>query len=587
MAVGNVVGRAYIEIHADSKPFAKELGVEVEAIAKSAETSTKAKSAGRTVARDVIRGARTTVRREGRGIFSTLLDDLAGRRGTTNSAFRRAGRQLGRSLVGFIGIGVQEAGKGGFNLISALGSSVGNVGGKGGFGAAIGAAIAGLVAGAILGIQQIAGLTASLLLLPGILTSLAGAIAPVVVAFHGLGDAFAAVMANDPQALAEALKSLTPSARSFVLEFQKLKPVLHDIHVAAQENFFKHLKGDLTTAGKVLGPVFKEGIGKVADAAGVIADQFLKLFTSPDGQKFFTAMFNLGTTLINKLGPAILTLVNGFMNLVSSQTGMDMLGRVVSGIANGIATFGLWLDKISKNGKLQDFFNAMSRAFDALMAAASLTWSLAEALFGSDPESLDRNAEVFKLLGGVIQQLVDFLKSDLGKHGLTSLLEILVIIAGVFSAILQTILSIGGALEWAGEKLGEFYAFLTGKPKPPAPIFIPGAPKPGEPGGIPIKSQPAPGGKGHAEGAMINGPEYSLLGEKGPEVVIPLTNPNRARQLMMQSGLMSMAGGDHGDVNVYIGNEKIDAHVERVQARGFRAFGRGLKYGPRPIGAYA
>lgn len=47
-----------------------------------------------------------------------------------------------------------------------------------------------------------------------------------------------------------------------------------------------------------------------------------------------------------------------------------------------------------------------------------------------------------------------------------------------------------------------------------------------------------------AEGGLVCGPTHALVGEAGPEVIIPLTKPKRARQLAAQSGLMEMLGMD-------------------------------------------
>ena len=575
MAVGNVVGRAYIEIHADSKPFAKELGVEIEQIANAAETSKRSQNAGRTVARNVIRGARQTVRREGRNIFSRLLDDLA-RPGGASTTFRRLGLALGKDLGKTLGQGIQTAFQGGFNLFNKLGSSIGNVGGEGGLGAGVFVAIAALVAGAIVLIQELAGLASSLLLLPGIFASAAAGIIPLVVAFHGLGGAIQAVLSGDPKKIAEAMKTLTPAAQGVVKEFQKLLPLFHDLHTIAQQSFFKEISGSLTALFTALGPELKKGFGDVATAAGQLLHDFLALFTSPDGKKFVASMFALAVVFEQTIGPAILDIIQGLMSVAGGSA--DILAGIFKSIGQGLGEFGLWLDRISKDGKLQDFFNSMRKAFEVLMEVAGVTWSLAQALFGTDPESLERNKLVLDLLAGVIAQLGDFLKSDLGRHGLTAIFIILVAIAAVFSGILQVILSIGGALEWAGEKLGQFYAFLTGKPAPPKPIFLPGGP-PAPPG-----NNVNPHGKAHADGAIVTNPEIASLAEKGPEVVIPLTNPRRAFQLLQQSGLMEMANGGGGDVIVYIGNEQVDAHIKRVSVGTTRALTRGMKYGPRTVG---
>lgn len=46
-----------------------------------------------------------------------------------------------------------------------------------------------------------------------------------------------------------------------------------------------------------------------------------------------------------------------------------------------------------------------------------------------------------------------------------------------------------------------------------------------------------------ARGAVVDSPTLALVGEAGPEVVVPLSNPKRAQELAEQSGLLSMLRG--------------------------------------------
>jgi phage-related protein len=46
-----------------------------------------------------------------------------------------------------------------------------------------------------------------------------------------------------------------------------------------------------------------------------------------------------------------------------------------------------------------------------------------------------------------------------------------------------------------------------------------------------------------AEGGIIRVPTPAIVGEAGPEVVIPLTDPDRAKELVMQSGLIGLISG--------------------------------------------
>lgn len=50
-----------------------------------------------------------------------------------------------------------------------------------------------------------------------------------------------------------------------------------------------------------------------------------------------------------------------------------------------------------------------------------------------------------------------------------------------------------------------------------------------------------------ANGKIVTSPEFAMIGEAGPEVVIPLTRPARALELMRESGLIGMSAFGSGD----------------------------------------
>ena len=93
-----------------------------------------------------------------------------------------------------------------------------------------------------------------------------------------------------------------------------------------------------------------------------------------------------------------------------------------------------------------------------------------------------------------------------------------------------------------------------------------------------------------AAGAVITRPTLAGLGEAGTEVVIPLTRPDRARQLVEESGLdrllgaTAVAGTGGGDINirVFVGSREItdivrveiDEHDRDVRARVTTGAGR-------------
>jgi hypothetical protein len=71
-----------------------------------------------------------------------------------------------------------------------------------------------------------------------------------------------------------------------------------------------------------------------------------------------------------------------------------------------------------------------------------------------------------------------------------------------------------------------------------------------------------------------------MVAEAGPEAIIPLNNPARAQQVMAQAGLGGMGTPN---VNVYIGNEQIDAYIDTRTNQSMTTTARELAYGGRGI----
>lgn len=100
-----------------------------------------------------------------------------------------------------------------------------------------------------------------------------------------------------------------------------------------------------------------------------------------------------------------------------------------------------------------------------------------------------------------------------------------------------------------------------------------------EQAGRPLPSQGRDGiAVPYADGGIVTRPTLGLVGEAGDEVVIPLSNPGRAQELMNQSGLSSMVDQT---VNVFIGNDQIDAYIDSRIGMYQRMAARELVYGVR------
>lgn len=564
MAIGNVLGRAYIEVHADSRPFAKELGVEIEAIANAAEP--KSTKAGDRVASDVVKGAKKKLEKESKNIFSDFLGLFSGgQQGGRKGSFTRLGTEAGKAFSG----GLQSALKGAAGIIPSIGSSIGNIGGGSPLGWIVGIGIVVLIPAIIALVSQLAALVNVIYLIPGAASAAVAGIVPLIFAFHGFSTAISAIISGDPKQISEALKGLTPAAREVAKEFQKMLPLFHDLRTVSQEGFFKPLKGALLTIYAELGPILFAGFRQLSVDAGFFANKLLLLFASPQGKRFFATMFDLADSFERAIVPAVLTIVNGLMSL--STASAPFLKDLFIRIGDSLATFGRWLDKISKNGQLDTFLENFNTSLGKLKELASSGWNLIVAILGSTDQQ-NAAETLFNHLIQTINDLTDFFNSPDGHNAMQQLITDAGLFLQVLEYVFGAVLEVFNVLQQAVDKLKELHRLMGGTQ---GAIHIFGQDKTGTTSGG-VRDQ------GYAAGTpATDGPAWRWTGEAGPEAIIPLTDPARAKQLMDQSGLSQMNDSGDTSVAVYIGNEQLDSRVVKVQNKGFKAFGRGMKYGPR------
>ncbi len=88
---------------------------------------------------------------------------------------------------------------------------------------------------------------------------------------------------------------------------------------------------------------------------------------------------------------------------------------------------------------------------------------------------------------------------------------------------------------------------------------------------------------GYVDGGLVSRQQVAWLAEGNrPEVVLPLTNPRRTRELAAKTGLMNILGGDGASItNVFIGNEQLDSRMFRVAKASSAAQARMLNNTPR------
>ncbi|MGP3752208.1 hypothetical protein [Streptomyces sp. IBSNAI001] len=205
------------------------------------------------------------------------------------------------------------------------------------------------------------------------------------LAMTGVGDAVkAALDPSDPEAYAEALKKLSPNARSFVQEIRKASPALDKIRKTVQDKVFSGLDTQLRSTAKAALPALR------------------------------TALNSTATTL-NQMGKGVFTAAR---NLAKDGT----LGTALKGATDGLAEFrkapGQVVTALGQIGA------AAAPAFKRLSAAGAgaldrLSAKLTAAFeSGAMEKAIDTAIDLFAQLGRVVGNIGGILKNVFG--GLTS-----------------------------------------------------------------------------------------------------------------------------------------------------------------------
>ncbi len=590
------LGKAFIEVHADTKPFARELASELDKIIRAAEKNVKVSAGklGKTIAEDTGDGIRKNRKRIGKGLDDALTDATKG----SASAFSRFAASIVDTIDdGISGLPAELKVVLGAALIALIPVAV-----------ALGAAIAtGITAGLTLG-----GLTAIGALIAFQFTEVQAAGQQLVIDLRNLfldaGRYLAGPVLGAMDMIEERLTALGPELGFIFARVGDVIIPVVDAVLGALEQFLPGFRNGLANIDKFLIPL-QVGFRLIGKAAGQFFETILNNDDAPEALydllifvedliQFFTALVNIGLDFYGTLRD-----IFEFLGIVE-ESGKD-------------------LEKFSKEfGLAEDGANGFRRAVEGTIepteAEAQAVEDLNKAL--KQYESLLNNNINNQIAWE--QSLDDFTASvkengrtldittQAGRNNATALLELA-------NAALRTRadqIALTGEVDNAqaafeiqrakiyevakqmglGEKATEdLIGALLRIPPPKATGVTPGSinnmktflsvlstvlsllPGLGVIGGVlgGLSNQ-------YAKGGIVTSPEVGLVGEAGPEAIIPLNNPARAQQLMAESGLDRMASSN---VNVYIGNEQIDAYIDDRVNRRLTLTARSLAYGGREI----
>lgn len=293
----------------------------------------------------------------------SLLLNLLGADLTASSALRGVANEADRTGDALDRLNNSPAG----NALAALGRAAGGAAGSIGMASAqIGAAVpvAAALAATLANLAPAAGLAATGLIAAG----LAGT--ALKVGMTGVGDAVkAALDPANPEALAEALKKLSPNAREFVGAIQEMQPALAGIKTAVQDALFEGMDKSLTKAARSTLPLFKTGLTEAASALNGMGREVLATATQLADNGTLGKALGSATKGLGNLRALPATIVQGLVQ-VGAAAG-PAFERLTMAAGRGLEGVSRAMTKSFESG-------GMERAIDQAVDLFGQLWDVAK-----------------------------------------------------------------------------------------------------------------------------------------------------------------------------------------------------------------
>ena len=481
---GDSEGDAYIEVHADTRPFADEAERGVRKGAEQAEddlddigdkwgetladaAGDRLEKEGPQLARAVERGLeRQKVTVKTRVVYDKDNNVVRQFVETTTTAITR---ELTDAFAAS-GSGGGPLGKVGQALSDAIGAGF-NVSGRSPLIAFLIPVIGAIVGLVIAAIQAVNALIAVLITVPGIIASIGLQVGVLMVAFNGVGTAVqGAFAAKNAQELKLALKDLTPAAQEFVRSLLPLKDFFKSLQYYTQQSFFKAFGADLIPQLlKFQGGRIFAGFQSVATALGTAFRELGFFFNSDTFAKFLDEVFPRTVTFLEQFGPAFITFLEGLLNLANAAMPfMTEVGGIVSMVFKQL---GDYFSELAADPDFQVWLSEMRETLDEVVTLLKVAFIFVGQLMDSLNQA---GAEkVITELSKALLIIGDVLASEVGISAMKGFIEFgitaIQVVAGLILAIIFTVGMLTEVVRFIKEDLipaiGGFFGFLWDKVK--------------------------------------------------------------------------------------------------------------------------
>jgi len=469
-APGGRVGEAFIRFRADTKNIEPELSKALNDAADDADKFLD--DVGERWGSTLADSTSAEIRTHGRDFANSMSDSLRGQVVEVNGVQFRLDRRgflhdldtgqfagrLVENIVDSLDRAAQPGGpfsKVGEGISDAIGAGF-NISGRSPLIALLIPAV-GAIAGLILAAVQAANaLVAILTTIPALVTAIGLQLGVVLLAFDGIGEAAQkAFAAENAEQMNEALKGLTPSARTFVESLVDARDVFREMKEMVQENFFRAFGDTISQLIRTLGPVLAgPGMASLATAMGLMFREIGLFFGSPTFIKFVNDVIPATIRWLGMFGPGFVDFLTALVKMSDTALPfLESLGRIVG---NAFATFSKWLGEKTESGELTEWLDRMATTLQSIVEfgfkAAEFIASFMESLdqAGGD-KIIDTFSDILEMFAWLVQN----------EEFMRGLVNTVIFLSQAFAGLVIGIMSVIAFFQFLADAIGAFFTWLT------------------------------------------------------------------------------------------------------------------------------
>jgi hypothetical protein len=465
MPGGEDIGRAEIEVHADTTPFPGEAKRGVERAFDDIEPTFKktGEDWGESLSENLARKLESEAPKVAHDLEHALGRETVHQHikvvpDYDKSQVRSVVHGIATELEKGLQDGLKNSGifnKIGAAFTDAIGSAF-NVSGKSPLIALLVPVIGGIAALILAAVQAVYELSAALFTLPTILAAIIAQAGVLFLVFKAVGPVISAVLsAQNAKELRTALMGVAAPIADFAKSLLPIRDFFDLLGKSAAVEFFKQLGNVLTLIFNANSREFFFGVIKVAGALGEWFNTVGKAFATTGFTKFLKDLFDSIDHFLARNGPYFAQFLDAVFRFLDKMIGpAGELGDIFNLL---LIKFGEWLDTLSTD---PDFLSWLDRLPEMLIDVGDAIGAVLD-LIGTLFKDIDEEggAGFLENFTVAVKELNAIFQTEAGKLAIKGLIQLIEFLGLAFFGLIVVITSVIAFIE----KLGEWIDWLIGK----------------------------------------------------------------------------------------------------------------------------